>query len=173
MLSCYRQIRHLPPLRRRGRSHWKHASDHVRNPLSVTGSRLCAQRGYHVRVLLRWHPSSAAVRAVQDHSGTPLPPSVPSLFKAPLYSTPSTITTTRSYSSSFFYLFQWVSPLKYSYTAMVESYFRGTPANTYVEMMDVTQPSGAGVNLGCLLVFFIAYNVISYWGLHNLYRTKR
>jgi hypothetical protein len=56
---------------------------------------------------------------------------------------------------------------------MVESYFRGTPANVYVDMMDVTQPSGAWVNLGCLLVFFIAYNVISYWGLHTLYRTKR
>ncbi|KAM3570024.1 hypothetical protein VYU27_007902 [Nannochloropsis oceanica] len=70
-------------------------------------------------------------------------------------------------------IIQWISPLKYSYTAMVESYFRGTSANFYVEMMDVTRPSGVWVNFGCLLVFFIVYNVISFWGLHNLYRTKR
>ena len=69
-------------------------------------------------------------------------------------------------------IIQWVSPLKYSYTAMVESYFRGTASQMYVDMMDVTEPSGAWVNLGCLAVFFVGYNVISFWGLDKLYRNK-
>jgi len=102
-----------------------------------------------------------------------LPPSFRHFSNAPPISTQSNFMRTYPFSCLVLYLFQWVSPLKYSYTAMVGSFFRGTPANTYVEMMDVTQPSGALVNLGCLLVFFLAYNVISFWGLHNLYRTKR
>lgn len=172
MLSCYREIRHLPPLRRRGRSHWKYAGNHVRNPLPVFGNRLCAQRGHHVRVLLRRHPSSAAFRAFQDYSGTPfLRPFV--IFPMHHHFNPKQFHENSFIFLLVLYLFQWVSPLKYSYTAMVGSFFRGTPANTYVEMMDVTQPSSALVNLGCLLVFFFAFNVISFWGLHNLYRTKR
>jgi len=55
---------------------------------------------------------------------------------------------------------------------MVENYFRGTAARVYVDMMDVTEPKGAGVNLGCLLFFFFAYNVISFWALDKLYRNK-
>lgn len=55
---------------------------------------------------------------------------------------------------------------------MVVSYFRGTASWMYVDMMSITEPRGITVNLGCLLLFFVVYNVVSFWGLDKLYRNK-
>lgn len=56
--------------------------------------------------------------------------------------------------------------------AMVESYFRGTEGRMYVDMLDVDEPKGVGVNLAFLALFFVLYNVISFWALDKLYRNK-
>lgn len=55
---------------------------------------------------------------------------------------------------------------------MVESYFRGTPGRLYVDMLEVTAPKGVGVNLAFLALFFLVYNVVSFWALDKLYRNK-
>lgn len=54
----------------------------------------------------------------------------------------------------------------------MESFFRGTAGRVYVDMLDVTEPKGVGVNLAFLALFFIVYNIVAFWALDKLYRNK-
>jgi hypothetical protein len=74
--------------------------------------------------------------------------------------------------SSSAHIIQWVSPLKYCYTAMVINYFRGTTGEDFAAMMEIQYPQTIWLNFVIVLGFYLFYTLVGFLGLHYLYRER-